>query len=255
MKVLAAKVGKIIRTRKQIVIDQERAAVTGSNFWRYGYISAASFVEQSECGDILLFRGSGGRCQLIRSVTAGKYDHVALLLRNQQDNVMVLEATGSDGVSLIPWKNFVGWGWHKCYERLAFRKVYFDRDSVQMEKLQQYVYSILGAHYSLTYDKIFKKKNSFSFDEKGRENTPESIRPSTGAHDRASGSFYGDVAPGPENFFCSEVVAACLKRCGVLAGARASATYWPSSFSQYDMESLPLHEGVSIGAEQVILFD
>lgn len=255
MKLLAAKVAGIVRKQQEASIKQLcEAAVSSSNFWRFGYIREADFKDRAECGDILLFRGVGNRCQLIRCVTTGKYDHVALLLKTQTDNLFVLESTGSDGVSLIPWKNFVAWGWHKCYERIAFRKVYFGRDGVQMEKLQQYVYSILGANYSLTYDKIFNKKHSFSFDERGYENTPESMRESAGGSQQP-GSFYDDAAPGPETFFCSELVAACLKRCGVLAGTRASATYWPCNFSQYDSQSLPLHEGVHIGGDEVIEFN
>merc|ERR1719454_1544676 len=58
---------------------QDAPVVTVSNFWRYPYITEAEFKDQAECGDILLFRGMGGRCQLIRSVTSGKYDHVALI--------------------------------------------------------------------------------------------------------------------------------------------------------------------------------
>ena len=47
-------------------------------------------------------------------------------------------------------------------------------------------------------------------------------------------------------FFCSELVAACLKRCGVLAGARDSAQFWPGSFSQHCTEALPLHPKASL---------
>lgn len=267
MKVLAAKVERIIRNCHLELADVQKTAgyvqerqpvrqlqeLSTSNFWRFPYVSESDFAQAADSGDLLLFRGVGRRCQLIRTVTIGKYDHVALLLRNARSNsLLILEATGTDGVSVVPWKTFVGWGWHKCYERLAFRKVYFKRTSEQMSRLQTYVNSIAGAPYSLTYDKIFKRKTSFVFDEKGCDTTPEEMRNTAGS---GPDSLHPDAAPGPETFFCSELVAACLKRCGVLAGARASSTYWPSSFSQYDMEPLPLHESVHIGAEQVIMFD
>jgi len=250
MQALAWKIADLVRTSPTSKPRlQDQPSINSSNFWRFPHMSDDDFRGCAECGDLLLFRGTGGRCQLIRCVTTGRYDHVALVLRSQSDNLLVLESTGTDGVALTPWKNFVGWGWHKCYQRIAFRKVYFKRDHTQMQKLQEYVYSILGARYSLTYDKVFKKSKSFSFDSQGFENTPEHVRNQLGdgvdVSDRSS-------VPGPETFFCSELVAACLKRCGVLEGTRASATYWPSSFSQHDMESLPLHEGVHIGPEQTL---
>jgi len=242
MKKLAEIIAHIIRMRFAPKLGQREDAVcvSDSNFWRYPFIQEADFRERAECGDILLFRGKGGRCQLLRSLTAGKYDHVALVLRMDDESIAILEATGNNGVMTIPWKQFVRWGWHQCYERMAYRKVYFKRDNDQMDALSRYVNDVYGSSYSLTWDKIFKTKTSFSFDEKGNDNTPDSLRGETQRRD--------------QSFFCSEIVAACLKRCGVLAGARASCTYWPSSFSQYDHESLPLQPGVHIGQEEVLVF-
>merc|ERR1719440_140681 len=130
MKELAAKVAGLVEKAAQRSQQQLPPVLTG-NFWRYPFVSLADFEKSAECGDLLLFRGTGGRCQLIRTVTRGIYDHVAMILRTQNDQLLILEATGTDGVSLIPWKNFKGWGWHRCYERLAFRKIYFERNAVQ----------------------------------------------------------------------------------------------------------------------------
>jgi hypothetical protein len=239
MKLLAEIIAQILRTRRAPKLEIEKD-LSASNFWRYPFIHDADFRERAESGDIILFRGKGGRCQLLRSLTAGKYDHVAMVLRLEDDSVAILEATGNNGVATIPWMRFVRWGWHQCYQRMAYRKVYFNRDNDQMDALSRYINQIYGANYSLTWDKIFNTKTSFSFDEKGNDNTPPYLRGDTQVRDRT--------------FFCSEVVAACLKRCGVLASARASCTYWPSSFSQYDHETLPLQPDVYIGQEEVLVF-
>mmetsp|Transcript_137907 Transcript_137907/g.239755 ORF Transcript_137907/g.239755 Transcript_137907/m.239755 type:complete len:474 (-) Transcript_137907:75-1496(-) len=222
----------------------ENPTVSVKNFWRYPFVRETDFLQRAESGDILLFRGKDRRSAFTRTVSGfAIYDHVALVLRTRGSRVVILEATGSDGVNVVPWSSFKEWGWHACYDRLAYRKVFFVRTADKLNRLEGFVKSQLGVRYSLTLNKIFKRKLSREFDAQGSEISC----PNQTDDD--------DMLPGEDsNFFCSELVAACLKRCGVLAGARASAQYWPGSFSQWSPNPLPLHEDIYIGAEEKIIY-
>jgi len=244
IKILASKIAKAMsmpRFKQPALKEQEE--VSAKNFWRYPYVGQEEFLSLVESGDILLFRTGQLRSVAQRLVTSSCYDHVGLLLRSEDNQVLMLEALGNYGVGVLPWKDFVKAGWHKCYTRLAFRKVYFSRTTTQLNALQDYVESVIGSHYSLTVKKLLKRRVSREFDKNGKDITPESLLQSETISESG----------GDTTFFCSELVAACLKRCGVLAGARASSQYWPGSFSQHSLEPLPLHEGVYLGQEQIIL--
>lgn len=221
----------------------ESSIVTMKNFWRYPYVREIDFLQRAESGDILLFRGKDRRSALTRTVSGfAYYDHVAVLLRVRGSRVVILEATGNDGVSVVAWSSFKEWGWHTCYDRLVYRKVFFQRTSDKLNRLEDFVKGQLGVRYGLTLNKILKRKLSREFDGQGEE-----ISCATPQEE--------DMSPGKDrNFFCSELVAACLKRCGVLSGARASAQYWPGSFSQWSPNPLPLHKNVYIGAEEKIIY-
>merc|ERR1712118_445714 len=123
--------------------------------------------------------------------------------------------------------------------------------------LQEFVVSSLGRPYSINTHKIFVRKKSHEFDEDGNEivnrssgkngilASPEESQLAekksqcdlTSAFsvchkkDRQARDMEIDAGLGGSGshrtFFCSELVAACLKRAGVLAGARASSTFWP----------------------------
>jgi len=92
--------------------------------WKNDGFSEDQFIENANTGDILLFRGSMGGQQLIRAVTFSEYDHVAMILKFDQepDEVYFIEATGNRGVVLNKWtylKPHIGNG--KFYEKLVYR--------------------------------------------------------------------------------------------------------------------------------------
>jgi len=221
------------------------------NFWRYPYILESRLMEQVESGDILLFRGTGRSHAFTRAITASYYDHVALLLRDaSSDDILILEATGSDGVTALPWAEFRARKWHTCYSRIVWRKVYFDRTDERMERLKESVMSALGHRYNLDLKNIFTRKVSPEFDADGQDISSSEVQKAMKAVERDEGPD-GCI----RRYFCSELVAACLKRCGVLATSTASTQYWPGTFSQHCYNPLPLHEGVHIGEEQEIVYD
>jgi hypothetical protein len=68
-------------------------------------MSEYQFKEIADTGDILLFRGTHAGGKLTRTVTASHFDHVAMVLKFQNDpnEVFMVEATGNMGVSLNRW--------------------------------------------------------------------------------------------------------------------------------------------------------
>lgn len=249
MQALAESLAKII-ARSPVRPVLTHRLLSPKNFWRYPFIREADFVSQVQNGDLLLFNGTDRAARLQRVATGAIYDHVGLLLRTVDDEVLLLEATGRHGVGTVPWELFKAWHWHEVYDSLAYRKVYFPRTHAQLAALQTYVCSVLGMRYGLTARKLWERKDSKAFDEEGREVLARGL----GHVDETSLDVEGRHEDA-RTFFCSELVAACLKRCGVLASKRASSYYWPGSFSQHSLEALLLHEGVRIGEEQVIVFD
>lgn len=229
----------------------EHRVLSLKNFWRYPFIREEDFVRQVQNGDILLFNGTDRAARLQRAATGAIYDHVGLLLRTVDDEVLLLEATGRHGVGTVPWELFKAWHWHEVYDSLAYRKVYFPRTHAQLTALQIYVCSVLGMRYGLTVRKLWERRDSKAFDEDGREISKDGSRVDETTLDVEGRPRHEDA----RTFFCSELVAACLKRCGVIASKRASSYYWPGSFSQHSLERLTLHENVRIGEEQVIVFD
>lgn len=240
IKELADNLIRLASARLTVGRPQSLPAPTTRNFWRYPTLSEADFLSQVDSGDILLFRGRDQQCQFTRVVTLARFDHVGLLLRSAKNEVFILEALGCRGVDALAWRTFRANDWHKVYSRLVYRKVYFQRSPEQLEALQDFVHSSLGKRYSLNLNKIFQRKVSREFDAVGHD---VSALGKPGATEEL------------ETFFCSELVAACLKRCGVLAGARASSQYWPGTFSQRCPEPLPLQEEAFIGEEQQIVFN
>jgi len=222
--------------------EAEREVVRVDNFWRYPFIREADFLSEVDSGDLVLFRGTDRAAKLQRAATRSEYDHVGLLLRVASGQVMLLEATGNLGVNMVPWRYFRERGWYRIYDKIAYRKVYFARSPTQMLALKSYIQAVLGSQYSLTVSKLLMHRSiSGEFDENG-----------------AALHGGGQQEPGadetePRTFFCSELCAACLKRCGVLAGGRASSSFWPGSFSQGAAEPLPLQEHAFVGEEQLIL--
>lgn len=59
-------------------------------------------------------RSNQFKARLQRSVTFSDYDHVALLVK-VQDELYVFDATSDRDVSLIPWKEFKELAWYKSF--------------------------------------------------------------------------------------------------------------------------------------------
>jgi hypothetical protein len=234
--------------RKDANAFLHRSVISKNNFWRYGFVHERQWLAECDTGDVLLFRGKDRPASILRSVTRASYDHVALLLKTAQGDVLILEATGKSGVQAVSWASFKSWHWHKCYQHLAVRRVYFDRNPDLLKSFREWVMSVLGKRYSLTVKKLMKME-SREYDSHGAS---VGGRTSYACCIAREDKKEKDEEP---TFFCSELTAQALKHLGVLKGTRAASSYWPGSFSDLCRRSLPLSDGIMIGEERVIIID
>lgn len=87
-----------------------------------------------------------------------------------------------------------------------------------------------GKQYDLSIGKFFKLESKIA-------STKE---------DQANGQKY-------DSFFCSELVAALFKACGLLSAKVSCTQYWPVTFS--DKESIDFLNGGKLEAEMVVNLD
>jgi hypothetical protein len=85
-------------------------------FWRKNYFSEKEFRETSQTGDLILMRGKHKSAVLQRALTQEEFDHVAIILKNMRDNVLLFEAKGGTGVGIVPWEKFIKRKWFKDQE-------------------------------------------------------------------------------------------------------------------------------------------
>jgi len=89
--------------------------------------------------DILLFRGKNLASKVQRSFTGSQYDHVALILRYGNNELVLLEATGKEGVGLCTWGCFMRNKWHLLYKKIVLRHLEVQRTDKMIEKLEKFV--------------------------------------------------------------------------------------------------------------------
>lgn len=65
-----------------------------------------------------------------RAITFSEYgilgiylDHVALVLKNRRDEVILFESNSNSGVAFLPWKQLLRYRWYKTISRIAWRRL------------------------------------------------------------------------------------------------------------------------------------
>jgi hypothetical protein len=61
------------------------------------------------------------------------------LLRYSSGHLVVFEAIGETGVTLTDWADFIDYKWHLHYEKIVYRKLYCERTTDLLEKLEQFI--------------------------------------------------------------------------------------------------------------------
>lgn len=90
-----------------------------------------------------MFRGKNIASKFQRSFTGSEYDHVALLLRYGNNELVLLEATGKEGVGLCSWTCFMRNRWHLLYKKLVLRHLEMQRTDKMIDVLEKFVKQVL----------------------------------------------------------------------------------------------------------------
>lgn len=74
------------------------------NFWNQIYITNEEFLSYGHHLDIVFFKSKDTVTNFQRILMGSEFDHVALILRNSKNELLVLEAIESRGVWVNEWK-------------------------------------------------------------------------------------------------------------------------------------------------------
>eukprot|EP01017_Pseudomicrothorax_dubius_P016314 TRINITY_DN1850_c0_g1_i8.p1 TRINITY_DN1850_c0_g1~~TRINITY_DN1850_c0_g1_i8.p1 ORF type:complete len:269 (-),score=51.52 TRINITY_DN1850_c0_g1_i8:111-917(-) len=200
-----------------------RKAFEEAKFWKFEHMHVDQLMREIQSGDILLFTMKDFGPNIQRFVTRSKYDHVAMLLKDEtkreDEQVIVFEATSSEGVGFTKLKDFITNKWYLLATRMVVRRLYCNRDNKFYERLENFVNNAYGKAYQISAQKLVNTMSIIAKNE----------------------SFEG------RTFFCSELVAAAYKRVGLLPAEISSTQYWPGSFSTE--RTLPMQMGAYLGPE------
>ena len=60
-------------------------------------------------------------------------------MRHRKGHLIIFEATGDLGVSLTDWKDFIENKWDELYDKIVYRKMYFERTNERLEALESFI--------------------------------------------------------------------------------------------------------------------
>ena len=81
------------------------------------------FLRNADNLDIVFFKGkSFGSC-MTRMLCNSDYDHIALVLRGQDDKIFFFEAGYNYGVNMFSWERFKEYNWRDYYSQVVYRKL------------------------------------------------------------------------------------------------------------------------------------
>ena len=200
-----------------------------------GCISPMQMEHMVEHGDILLFHSDNINSKVQRFVTNSEFDHVAILVRLEDGKAAVLEATGGSGVEINLWEDFIRRGWVDIFVRMCYRKLSCRRDTAFNISLSNFINENVGKKYEITVEKLFKLNSLI----------PDFLKGSPTQEEKAKKEY--------ETFFCSELVAACYKACGIITHSKACSQYWPVTFT--DKSFIPFLNGAKLEAQLEINTD
>lgn len=176
-------------------------------------------------GDVLLFKTRTNNARVQRLFTGSQYDHVAMILKYDENSQFMIESEGNNGVSCCSWRDMLKYKWYNIYDKLMFRSLKVDKTKNNFfNRLEEFVKQTTGAKYDLGIKKLLGfEKNEYTDDLKNR------------------------------GYFCSELVAYGYQRLGLLPDKPHSSKYWPGGFSELSMNEL--QNDAYLDKEKLVNFD
>ena len=149
-----------------------------------------------------------------------------MLLKCTRNKLAFIDATSNEGVSVCNWSEFTNKGYYKCYDKIVYRPLEFNRNYENQSALEKFIKKVVGKKYKLNPLKMIQKYS----------NLDSVINISEG-----------------KSYFCSELIGSILKSLGLLPENISSAQYWPGSFSAET--KMILKNGAVFGDEYLIEFN
>jgi len=191
-------------------------------------ISATQFKDKARSGDIVLFQTDNLSGKVIRKFTSGDYDHVAIVFNFATGKCGILESLQNTGVAAFLWDDLVKTKAWREYKRVVIRPLIIPPSSKRLllQKIERFIFDASQCHlrYGLGATKMMRKK-----------------------------SLSHEVWDKNRTYFCSELVAKCLKNISLLRADPASCQYLPCDFSE--ATSINLLKGCYFGKEVEIAFE
>lgn len=183
-------------------------------------------------GDLMLFTTDQVGSAIIRTASAGKVDHIGMLVRQDyspREPLGIVEALYGFGVKVWDWHKFdskpAGAGWHDQYEKLIWRPLFIrgSKEDSTRNRIRDFLQDVYGREYKLDPSKLIQMK-----------------------------SIMGQAADDEDRtFFCSELCAKAYKEAGLLREEVAACSYYPNSFEGDNHLSL---FGAELGPEIEVTF-
>jgi len=156
----------------------------------------------------MLFSSEAFMSKMQRFITGSRFgtyniDHVAMILKLKDESILLLEATGSEGVTLTSWIDFNNQKWYSKFRRVVYRPLIIPRGDDLIEKMEKLVKEVIGMKYNMSLIKIFTM--NFLLE------SPANIKDKPG-------------------FFCSELIASIYKELDLLPKDLSSSKYWPGDY-------------------------
>jgi len=191
-------------------------------------ITAAQFKDKARSGDIVLFQTDNLSGKVIRKFTSGEYDHVAIVFNFTTGKCGILESLQNTGVAAFLWDDLVKTKAYREYKRVVIRPLIIPPCNKRqlLQKIERFIFDASQSHlkYGLGATKMMRKK-----------------------------SLAQEVWDKDRTYFCSELVAKCLKSISLLRADPASCQYLPCDFSE--ATSIQLLKGCYFGKEVDIGFE
>ena len=205
------------------------------NFFKLNVISYKEFESKAKTGDLLLFKTDLCSSSFQRFFTRDKYDHIALIVKNQK-YILIYDATKSKKCNSIYWEIFKHNFFNLCYKTIVYRRLIIEKDNqCKINDIQNKIEKIISEFINETKKKDYYISYSSLFCCKTIKENEK-----MGKWDKSKG------------FSCSSLIAAAYNKLGILKLDKSIHSYLPGDFSEE--KELNLNKGFYLSHEEIIDF-
>ena len=207
-----------------------------NNFYKDTYMTTSEFEKITKTGDMLLFETLDCISDVQRFFTRDKYDHIALIIRNN-DEIEILEATSNEKCSLLKWKRFKFYFYNLIFKKVVLRRLNIEeKDPLKEDEIRKNI----DEKSKIFIEKIHKKEYEMSLLKMAFSRKPETYEINN-EWEKGTG------------YCCSALNAAFYIYNGIMKLDKSVHSVRPGDFEQ-DKNRLTMMPGFSFGPEKIIEF-